>query len=56
MSECTKLQVDYKLDSNGNDDSMYPLAIIRAKATNMKIFYFILLLTFIYGTPTGLID
>ena len=55
MTECTKVQVDYKLDSNGND-SMYPLANIRTKATNMKILYFIILLTFIYGTPTGLID
>ena len=55
LSDCTKVQVDYKLDSNGND-SMYPLANIRTKATNMKILYFIILLTFIYGTPTGLID
>ena len=54
LSDCTKVQVDYKLDSNGND-SMYPLANIRTKATNMKILYFIILLTFIYGTQAGLI-
>ena len=47
------MQVDYKLDSNGND-SMYPLANRRAKATNMKILYFILLL--FYGTSTGFIN